>query len=184
MDTPCSCTSDLITHGSFLHSLCIWSPCFSLGPCIYSSFCLECFSLGFPCGWLTSFFKKIIYFNWRLITLQYCSGFSIHWHESAMGVHVFPILNPLPPPTPSQPTGSSQCTSPEHPVSCISVQMSLCQAGLPWTPIWKERTSYFLCHAQSLFQLYLSTYLSIHPPIYYLSIHSPIYYLSIQLSIF
>ena len=36
-----------------------------------------------------------------------------------MGVHVFSILNPLPPPSPSHPSGSSQCTSPEHPVSCI-----------------------------------------------------------------
>ena len=36
------------------------------------------------------------YFIWRLITLQYCSGFAIHRHESAMDVHVFPILNPLP----------------------------------------------------------------------------------------
>ena len=35
------------------------------------------------------FFKyKLIYFNWRLITLQYCSGFDTHWHESATGVHV------------------------------------------------------------------------------------------------
>ena len=31
-----------------------------------------------------------------------------------MNLHVFPILNPLPPPSPSHPSGSSQCTSPEH----------------------------------------------------------------------
>ena len=33
------------------------------------------------------FFKyKFIYFNWRLITLQYCIGFAIHQHESATGI--------------------------------------------------------------------------------------------------
>ena len=34
------------------------------------------------------FFIFSFYFNWRLITLQYCGGFAIHSHESAMGVHV------------------------------------------------------------------------------------------------
>ena len=40
-------------------------------------------------------FNKFIHFNWRLVSLQYCSDFAIYFHESAMGVHVFPILTPL-----------------------------------------------------------------------------------------
>ena len=51
---------------------------------------------------------------------------TIHWHESAMGVHVFPILNPLPLPSPSHPSGSFQCTSLEHPVSCIEPGLAIC----------------------------------------------------------
>ena len=70
------------------------------------------------------FFKyKFIYFNWWLITLQYCIGFAIHQHESAMGVHMFPILNPSP--SLYHPSGSSQCTSPKHPVSCIKPGLAI-----------------------------------------------------------
>ena len=43
------------------------------------------------------FFFSFIFISWRLITLQYCSGFVIHWHELAVDLHVFPIL--IPPPT-------------------------------------------------------------------------------------
>ena len=51
--------------------------------------------------------------------------FAIHAHESATGVHVSPSWTPLPPPSPSHPSGSSQCTGPEHPVSCIKPGLAI-----------------------------------------------------------
>ena len=74
-------------------------------------------------------FGSIIFFFLVLFiysfTLQYCTGFAIHWHEPAMGVHVFPILNPLPTPSPSHLSGSSQCTSSRHHVSCIEPRLAI-----------------------------------------------------------
>ena len=65
-------------------------------------------------------FLKFIYFSWRLITLQYCGCFchALTWisHEYTCVLHPEP---PPSPPSPSHPSRSSQCTSPEHPVSYI-----------------------------------------------------------------
>ena len=69
------------------------------------------------------FFKKFLFLLY--FTLQYCIGFAIHWHESATGVHEFPILNPLPPPTSYHLSGSSLCTTPKHAVSCIGHRLAI-----------------------------------------------------------
>jgi len=37
-----------------------------------------------------------------------------------------PSWTPLPPPSPYHPSGSSQCTSPEQPVSCIKPGLAIC----------------------------------------------------------
>ena len=76
--------------------------------CYYSWTSCDLFS---PC-W---FFFPFMFISWRLITLQYCSGFrhTLTWisHGFTCVPHPEP---PLPPPSPSHPSGLSQCTSPEH----------------------------------------------------------------------
>ena len=126
----------------------------------------------------------------RLITSQYCIGFAIHQHESAMGVHMFPILNPLPHPSLYHPSGSSQCTSLKHPVSCIEPGLvihflyDIIHVSMPFSQIIPPSPSPTECNR--LFYTSVSLLLScIQGYCYYLSkfhIYSSVYCIGVFLS--
>ena len=75
----------------------------------------------FTCVWMSKlffvsvlFFFSFIFISWRLITLQYCSGFCHTLTWMSHGFTCVPHPNPLPPPSLPDPSGSFQCTRPEH----------------------------------------------------------------------
>ena len=64
----------------------------------------------FQCVSFSFLFYSFIFSSWRLITLQYCSGFC---HTLTWISHGFTCVPHPEPPSPSHPSGSSQFTSPK-----------------------------------------------------------------------
>ena len=69
-----------------------------------------------------TFFLAILFiflnFNWKLITILW--WFLPYIHMNQPWVYMCsPYWPSIPPPSPSHPSGSSQCTSPEHAALCI-----------------------------------------------------------------
>ena len=83
------------------------------------------------------FFKyQFIYFNWRLITLQYCIGFAIHQQESATRV-------PHPEPPSLLPPRSAPLGRPSAPAPSIQYHAS----NLDWRFISYMTLYMFQCHS-------------------------------------
>ena len=61
----------------------------------------------------------------RLITLKYCMILSYIDMNLQWVYTCSPSCTPLPPPSPYHSSESSQCTSPEHPVSCIEPELEI-----------------------------------------------------------
>ena len=76
-----------VSDATWLKSIESVMPLFPGDTAIISTITSSDFTLNY-----SLFFKILFYY----LTLQYCIGFAIYRHESATGIHIFPILNPPP----------------------------------------------------------------------------------------
>ena len=86
---------------------------------------------------LTIFFFLLFYF----LTLQYCIGFAIYQHESATGIHMFPILNP--PPFSLLPPRTIPLGRPSAPAPSLQYRAS----NLDWRIVSYTILYMFQCHS-------------------------------------
>ena len=71
------------------------------------------------------FLYKFIYFNWRLITLNFVLILPYININLPQVYTCSPSWIPLPLPSPYHSSGSSQCTNPKHPVSCFELGLAI-----------------------------------------------------------
>ena len=93
--------------------------------------------IGFHDTWIFTTTSGIFFF---FLTLQYCIGFAIYQHESATGIHVFPILNPPPSSLPIP----SLWVVPVHQPQASSI---VHRSNLSWRPVSYMILYMFQCHS-------------------------------------
>ena len=84
------------------------SAAMNIGVYVSLSFFLSFFLFLFFC-FLSPFYLFFNYYYFFIVV-----DFVIHWNETAMGLHVFPILIPPPTSLSPEPSKSSQCTRSER----------------------------------------------------------------------
>ena len=107
----------------------------------------------------------LIFFQFLFLldfALQYCIGFAIHWHESATGVHEFPILNHPPTSYPISslwiiPMHQPQASCIEHRLVILSLPDSI-HVSMPFFQIIPPSPS--TAESKSLFYTSVSLLLS------------------------
>ena len=105
---------------------------------VYQVKTFQCF-LSFLRAPFKCFFFSFIYFNWRLIPLQYCIDFAIHQHESTTGIHVFPI--------PISPSLHPPCTIPLGHPSAPAPSIQYHASNLDWRFVSYMILYMFQCHS-------------------------------------
>ena len=80
----------------------------------------------FKCNAFVTLKNFFIYFNWRLLFYSIVVVLPYIDMNQPRVYMCSPSWAPLPPPSLSHPSGSSQCTSTEHPVSCIEPGLAVC----------------------------------------------------------
>ena len=83
------------------------------------------FDVSFIHKYFFLFFLNLFFYLFILFfTLKYCICFAIHQHLPWVYM-CSSSWTPLPPPSPYHPSGSSQCTSPKPPASCIESGLAI-----------------------------------------------------------